>query len=259
MGRRTRIHFPGAVYHVFARGVDRCAIFIDDRDRTDFLKKLFRIADDSSGEIIAYCLMGNHFHIAFRVRHIPLAAIMQRFMTGYAKSFNRRHGRIGHLFQGRHQANLCLDDAYLLSLVRYIHMNPVRAGLVSRPQDWPWSSSSRQPPGNSEGDLSEFDPWPKGESSSDLIRLEHLQRQDLAGIGAEITALTGIPSEQLRSGSRNRGIIVSKRMFAREAVRQGHRLIAVARWLNLDQSSVGRYVRNNTADTARPGTNISSR
>ncbi|MBI2386373.1 MAG: transposase [Elusimicrobia bacterium] len=241
-----------------ARGVNRCAIFIDDCDRTNFLDRLFRIASDSSCEIIAYCLMGNHFHLAIRVRHIPLAAIMLRFLTGYAKSFNRLYDRTGHLFQARHEANLCLDDAYLLSLVRYIHMNPVRAGLVSRPQDWPWSSSSRQPPGNSEGDLSEFDPWLKDEIAPDLIRLEHSDRRELADIGAEIAALTGIPLEELRSESRARRTIAAKRRFAREAARQGHRLIVLARWLNLDQSSVGRYIRNNTADTARPDTKIIS-
>ena len=198
--------------------------------------------------------MGNHFHLAFRVRHIPLAAIIQRFLTGYVKWFNLRHGRTGHLFQARHDAKLCLDDAYLLSLIRYIHMNPVRAGLVSRPQEWPWSSSSRQPPGNSEGDLSEFDPWPKDEISSDLIRSEPDERRGLADIGAGIAALTGTPLEELRSGRRGRRIVAAKRLFSREAVRLGHRLSEVAGWLNIDQSSVGRYIRNNTADTARPDT-----
>lgn len=243
VGRRTRIHFPGAVYHVWARGVDRRAIFVDDDDREKFLGDLARISAESSGEVIAYCLMGNHFHLAFRVRHIPLSVIIQRFLTGYAQWFNRRHGRTGHLFEARHYANLCLDDSYLFSLVRYIHMNPVRVGLVSRPQDWPWSSSSSQPPGNSEGDLTEFDPWPKGVGSLDLIRLKPFERQDLADIGAAVVASAGIAIQELRSKSRRRGIIGAKRVFAREAIRQGHRLVNVARWLSLDQSSVSRYAR----------------
>ena len=243
VGRRTRTHFPGAIYHVMARGVDGRAIFIDDHDRTKFLDDLRRISDDSSGEIIAYCLMGNHFHIAFRAGHIPLAVIMQRFLTGYAFSFNRRHNRAGHLFQARYKAVLCLDDAYLFGLVRYIHMNPVRAGLVAKPQDWPWSSSSQQVPGNSEGDLSEFDPWPKGEIISGMTRSEPAERQDMMKLGAETAALKGISVDELRSESRRRRTIAAKRALAREAVGQGHSLIAVASWLHVDRSSVSRYVR----------------
>lgn len=242
VARRIRTHFPGAVYHVMARGVDGRAVYIDDHDRTKFLDDLRRISGDSSGEIIAYCLMGNHFHIAFRVGHIPLAVIMQRLLTGYAFSFNRRHDRTGHLFQARYQAVLCLDDAYLFGLVRYIHMNPVRAGLVVKPQDWHWSSSSRQLPGNSEGDLSEFDPWPAGEIISGMARFEPVERKDMLELGAGAAAHAGISVEELRSESRCRRTIAAKRALAREAVGQGHSLSAVALWLHLDRSSVSRYV-----------------
>ncbi|MBI2788029.1 MAG: transposase [Elusimicrobia bacterium] len=226
-----------------ARGVDGRAIFLDDRDRTKFLDDLRKISDDSSGEIIAYCLMGNHFHIAFRVGHIPLAVIMQRFLTGYASSFNRRYNRTGHLFEARYKAILCMDDVYLFGLVRYIHMNPARAGLVQRPQDWPWSSSSSQPSGNSEGDLSEFDPWPKGEILFGLTRSEPTERQDMTELGAGTAAHMGITLEELRSESRRRRNVAAKRALAREAVGQGHSLTAIALWLHVDRSSVSRYVR----------------
>src|SRR6185503_15252840 len=105
---------------------------------------------EMSCTILAYCLMGNHFHLAMRVGNIPLSRIMHRMLTTYAMAFNFRHDRTGHLFQARYKAILCLDDAYLLGLVRYIHLNPVRAGLVPKPENWPWSSHHLYAAGNSE-------------------------------------------------------------------------------------------------------------
>lgn len=90
--------------------------------------------------ILAYCLMPNHFHLAVKVSTVPLGRVMLRILTSYVNTFNNRHERTGHLFEARHKAKICLTDRYLLGLIRYIQMNPVRAKLVKNAEDWPWSS-----------------------------------------------------------------------------------------------------------------------
>jgi REP element-mobilizing transposase RayT len=260
MGRKPRIHYVGAVYHAMARGVDGRDIFIEDRDRRIFLKGLSRTVEESSAEVLAYCLMGNHFHLAVRVGHVSLASIMQRLLTGYSLAFNRRYDRTGHLFQARYKAILCLDDAYLLGLVRYIHMNPVRAGLTSTPQEWPWSSLGGQGQDNFEAGSMEFDPWPNDMVRSvDLMRCPKTDEQDIADIGEAISARTGIHLQELRSETRRRAVVAAKRLFTQEAVRRGHSLIFVAKWLNSTRSSATRYARGNTAHTGRPDTIFNSR
>ena len=140
MPRPPRIHYAGAVYHVMARGVDGREIFADDSDRQTFLATTRGLKRETDCSVLAYCLMGNHFHFAIRVGRTPLSRIMHRLLTVYAMAFNFRHDRQGHLFQARYKSVLCLDDAYLIALIRYIHMNPVRRGLVSSPELWAWSS-----------------------------------------------------------------------------------------------------------------------
>ncbi|HEX4047573.1 MAG TPA: transposase, partial [Elusimicrobiota bacterium] len=123
-----------------ARGVEGRDIFLDDRDRNGFLANVLRLKSEMPHSILAYCLMGNHFHFAIRVENIPLSRIMHRLLTAHAVAFNGHNNRRGHLFQSRYKSVLCLNDGYLIALVRYIHMNPVRAGLVPGPGLWPWSS-----------------------------------------------------------------------------------------------------------------------
>lgn len=251
MGRGPRIHYPGAVYHAMARGVDGRDIFVDDRDREFFLDALNRVCANASADVLAYCLMGNHFHVAIKVGMVPLAEIMQRVLTGYSLAFNRRHDRTGHLFQARYKAIVCLNDAYLAALIRYIHMNPVRAGIVLKPQDWPWSSLRGEViPFNPENGIADFDPWRKGTLRNiDLQRGEDEgKHRNLDDLGAMISARTGINHKDLRSDDRRRSVIAAKRMLTREALNNGHKLIAIARWMNLDPSSISRYARSNTAN-----------
>lgn len=140
MARRPRIEFPGALYHVIARGNNRAAIFRDDADRAAYLARLARYQRETACLVHAYVLMPNHVHLLLESRETPLSLIMQRLQQTYTQYFNRRHRRIGHVFQGRYKAILCDRDAYLLELIRYLHLNPVRAGLVQDPADFPWTS-----------------------------------------------------------------------------------------------------------------------
>jgi putative transposase len=128
--RRARIDAPGALHHVIVRGIERRKIFNDDRDRCDFLNRIGPILEQTQTACYAWALMPNHFHLLLRTGAFPVATVMLRLLTGYAAGYNRRHGRHGHLFQNRYKSILCQEDTYFLELVRYIHLNPLRAGLV---------------------------------------------------------------------------------------------------------------------------------
>ncbi|HQT95848.1 MAG TPA: transposase [Thermoanaerobaculaceae bacterium] len=139
MARKPRLHVPGGLYHVMLRGNGGQAIFTDDADRLAFCDLLADGVERFGHRIHAYCLMPNHVHLAIRVSEMPLSRIVQNLAFRFTRAFNRRAHRVGHLFQGRFRSLLVDADAYLLELVRYVHLNPVRAGLVHDPSDWAWS------------------------------------------------------------------------------------------------------------------------
>jgi REP element-mobilizing transposase RayT len=139
MARKPRIHFPGALYHVITRGNRRQGVFLDQKDFKTFLGYLSDYKSRYAFRLYAYALMKNHLHLLVEVGEIPLSRIMQSLLFRYTRYFNRRRGEVGHLFQGRYKAILCDKDTYLLELVRYIHLNPVRAKIVRRPEDYVWT------------------------------------------------------------------------------------------------------------------------
>jgi REP element-mobilizing transposase RayT len=139
MARKPRIHYPGALYHVILRGNDDEEIFFVHGDRTHFLRLVEGGVARFGHRIHAFCLMANHVHLAIQVAEVPLSKIMQNLSFRYTGWINKRRGRLGHLFQGRYKAILVDQDSYLLELTRYIHLNPVRAGLVKDPAAYPWS------------------------------------------------------------------------------------------------------------------------
>lgn len=130
MPRSARIDIPNLLQHVIVRGIERRDIFGDDDDRRLFVKRLTNLLVSTGTECLAWALMSNHFHLLLRPRRISLAIFMKRLLTGYAVTFNLRHRRSGHLFQNRYKSIVCDEEAYLLELVRYIHLNPLRAGIV---------------------------------------------------------------------------------------------------------------------------------
>lgn len=140
MSRPLRLEFPGAIYHVTSRGDRREPIYRDDGDRMAHLKVLEQATDRFDAQLLAYCQMGNHYHLVLHTRQANLSRFMRHMNGVYTQRFNRRHGLVGHLLQGRFKAILVDRDAYLLSLCRYVERNPLAAGLVPHPADWPWSS-----------------------------------------------------------------------------------------------------------------------
>jgi putative transposase len=139
MARRPRVHFPGALYHVIARGNQRQDIFLAEEDFKTYLSYLSEYKSKYSFYVYAFALMRNHVHLLVEVKDTSLSRIMQVLQFRYTRFFNKRYRKVGHLFQGRYRAILCDKDQYLLELTRYIHLNPVRAGIVEVPEKYPWT------------------------------------------------------------------------------------------------------------------------
>lgn len=141
MPRTARIDIPGLLQHVIVRGIERRDIFLDDNDRRLFLERFSKLLVDTGTDCLAWALMSSHFHLLLCPRATKLSVFMRRLLTGYAVVFNLQHNRSGHLFQNRYKSIACQEDSYLLELVRYIHLNPLRVGLVKTIDEldsYPW-------------------------------------------------------------------------------------------------------------------------
>jgi putative transposase len=142
MPRGARLDAPGTLHHVIIRGIERGAIFTDDEDRKEFLRRMGTLAKGSGTAIYAYALMTNHLHILLKSGESGLSTYMRRLLSGYAQFYNRRHKRAGHLFQNRYKSIICEEEAYFDKLVAYIHLNPLKAGIVESFEElarYPWS------------------------------------------------------------------------------------------------------------------------
>ncbi|MDD5328684.1 MAG: transposase [Sulfuricella sp.] len=140
MARSLRLEFPGAIYHVTSRGNAQQAVFADDEDRERFLAILGETVTHFGWLCHAYCLMDNHYHLIIETPDGNLSPGMRQLNGVYTQRFNRRHGRVGHLFQGRFKSILVDRDSYLLELCRYVVLNPIRAKMVKKLDGYPWSS-----------------------------------------------------------------------------------------------------------------------
>jgi REP element-mobilizing transposase RayT len=151
MARRHRLLAPGLHYHVIARGNHREPIFLEDADYRAYLSRLTTYRERYAVSIYAYCLMPNHVHLVVQTRHANLARFMHGLQISYAMRFNRIYAQVGHLFQGRYTGLVCQSDGYLATLVRYVHLNPVRSALVTRPEEYPYSGHLAYLPGAGAG------------------------------------------------------------------------------------------------------------
>ena len=141
MPRGARLDAPGTLHHVIIRGIEKRRIVDDDQDRKNFIDRLGRVSVETETKILAWSLLKNHAHILLKSGPRGLSQFMRRFLTGYAVGYNLRHRRHGHLFQNRYKSIVCDEDAYFQELVRYIHLNPLRAGLVNNLGElerYPW-------------------------------------------------------------------------------------------------------------------------
>ncbi|KUK27741.1 MAG: Transposase [Acetothermia bacterium 64_32] len=186
MARPLRVEFPGALYHITSRGNAGEPIFLDDEDRLTFLDILAEVVKRYRFLCHAYCLMGNHYHLLIETQEANLSRGIRQLNGVYTQAFNRRHGRYGHLFQGRYKAILVEKDPYLLEVARYIVLNPVRAGVVKQPGRWRWSSyrstaGLEEPPSFLEVE------WLLSQFAPDLERARRMYRRFVAqGKGVEL-------------------------------------------------------------------------
>lgn len=150
-GRHPRFHIPNSIHHVMIRGNNRQLIFYQDIYFNKFLEIISESAEKFDHKIIAYCLMNNHAHLLIHIQNSPLSSIMQKINYRYARWFNFKEKRIGHLFQGRYRSLHVNNDEYLVNVCRYIHFNPVSANIVNKPSEYRWSSHQyyidQNPPG----------------------------------------------------------------------------------------------------------------
>lgn len=145
MPRQARIDAPGALHHIIFRGIERRNLFRDNTDRDDFTERLGTVLTETGTGCFAWTLMPNHVHLLLKSGQTPISTVMRRLLTGHAAYFNRRHRRNGKLFQNRYKSILCQQDRYLLELVRYIHLNPIRAQVLVNLESlerWPYSGHS---------------------------------------------------------------------------------------------------------------------
>src|SRR5712691_8142515 len=140
MARKTRVELEGGLYHIITRGNNRQTIFKGDDDYQKFLSLLEVQKYELPYFLYAYCLMSNHVHLLIERQADAIGRIMHRVLTGYSQYYNRKYRKVGHVLQGRHSAILCQTDRYLSELVRYIHLNPVRAKMVRKPEQYLYSS-----------------------------------------------------------------------------------------------------------------------
>jgi len=282
MPRHPRVHAPGLLYHLMARGNNGQAVFLDAADYEAFLAALQATRDRYPFSLYAYVLMPNHFHLLLAVERASTARIMQALLTGYARWFNRVHQRHGHVFQGRYKAIVCEREPYLLALIRYIHLNPVRAGLVKRPGDWSWSGHGEYlgrvqrgliEPGPVRGQLptpARYEAfvrdgaregyraeWHPTESAPFLGGEKFVQKManqatpPSLGPPPSLTVLwqaaarqAGLTPQALRSGGRSTRVVAARDAFIQRAVWEaGYRASSVASFLGCHASNVSRALQ----------------
>lgn len=244
MPRRARHFRPDSIFHIGCRGVDRQPIFLTDHDRLFFRDAMREAIDDSDAREAAHCLMPNHFHWAIATRKDLFDRMVHNVMTRHAVRFNRLYSRTGHLFEGRHWSFLCEDIDHIENAIAYIHLNPVRAGIVLTPADWRWSSFSAWNGGQEGGvDLDRLSEITG--RSVDELRARHAARiaAELGGrlrgmkaddLVADVASLFGMPMRALCSSARGDIYTTAKRVLLDRAKRENISVADIARVLGCD-------------------------
>lgn len=186
MSRPLRIESTDALFHVTSRGDRREDIYLDDTDRSAWLDVLAQVCGRFNWVVQAYCLMSNHYHLMVQTPDANLAAGMRQLNGVYTQRANRRHGRVGHVFQGRYKAVMVDAEAYQLTLARYVVLNPVRAGMVADAADWPWSSYLAM--------VGEAEPPAWLDVDALLGQFSHQRPQAVAAYVDHVRAGVGLPS-----------------------------------------------------------------
>jgi len=283
MPRGPRVDFPGAVHHVYARGIEKRPIYIDDADRKSFLDRIGKNLPKWGVRCLAWSLMPNHFHLLLQSDKGCLPSFMHCLLTGYSMRFNERHHRVGHLFQNRYKSPVVCKDGYFRDVVRYIHLNPVRSEIVrSIPEleEYSWTGHRHiirgGPPAWQDTGLLqvEFDDprdvtgWvrryreyiekvPDGifQPYYKLISSQEYQESEsyklFADLLQRIAATKGIPATEVLGGDRGYAAVRARRELLRECKsRLNISIVQLSRWLGVSQGAA-RYLLNSANSDAR--------
>ena len=264
MARGARVEYPGALYHVIQRGNNREHIFERPEDKEYLIEQLRKSVAVDGMELYAYVVMSNHYHLALRTCVEPLRKIMHRINTRYSLYYNRAIERAGHVFEGRYKAISVENERYLISLIRYIHQNPVRAGICSKIQDYLWSSDPfyRKPENNfvetelllniiSGGGLKsvqEYNLFMEQDDDQPITeRLTLPKSSKLEGRKTldEILTETGVNQEELeliKRGCRMRRLTATKGEYAKKAFNEGYSMEEIARHIRVSAVAVFKYI-----------------
>jgi REP element-mobilizing transposase RayT len=280
MARRPRLFAPGLLYHVIVRGNQRRKTFFNDGDYQAYLERLGRYRQKFGHTVHAYCVMPNHVHLLIESSQEPLAKFMQGLQQSYSQYFNLRHRKSGHVFQGRYKAIVCQKDAYLLELIRYIHLNPVRAGMVNEPEQYSYSGhraylEGKATPvidprkvlavlggrgryrglvrdGMKEGHKEEYyevedQRFLGAEGFGERLQEEHEEprakkRRPLERVIEDLCEKVGIAAVELRSADRRWAVSRARTLMAYVVRRQGYGLSEVARYFGRDAATMGTLI-----------------
>ncbi len=282
--RKRPVHFNGAFYHVMLRGNRKQEIFRDERDYRHLDRLVEAALERYGSEVHAYCWMPNHLHLLMRTGDVPVHRAIHYFAMMYAKYFNFRHGHVGHLFQGRYKSRLVASDGYFLQLLKYIHLNPVKAGLVEKVEQY--RSGSMQTYMNlsncsflnqsvamqyfsnyrsrfyrfvSAKDDS-FDPWADADQATSVQKLPSQQRvaysdsacQNLDTIMAAACGLFSVSAAELLGASTRRDLTLARCWIGREAVLSNvATLSTTSRYLNRSPAALSKSLRKNAERLAK--------
>lgn len=248
VARQNRHNEPDTIYHVTARGVERRAIFLTDKDRQYFMSLLLGALRASECSLFAFCLMGNHFHLLVAAGKTPLGTPLHLALTTYALRFNSANKRVGHLFQDRFHSRPVYDRHYLHNVIAYIHANPVRAKLVPTPEAWRWSSHEDWARLN--GDTIDFHRLEKLVGvSARAMRDDYLSRvhktskqgpqeMSLEEVIVDTCRTLGINPESVKSGARGAIYSKAKSMMLERALIEGYSARQLALALNCTPASL---------------------
>jgi len=272
-GRKPRDKTPDTVYHVIARGNNREALFLSDKDRNSYLELWRKYSREFEFEVYAYVLMTNHVHWMIRTGRVPISSIIHTIHGRYARTFNKKNNRVGHVFQGRFRSEICSDDRYVLALCRYIHLNPVEAGIVKKPLEYPWSSYKdlcglrKDPLVKSEfllgyfnrSGVTGFRRWVEEETTEEMEQQHNIcgvsnklkpsngnkekklieNRPDLKKLAEDAAGLFKMSPDELKSDSKLPSCVAARKDFIRRAVLEyAYRRSEVARFLKKDRSLI---------------------
>lgn len=275
MGRKPRLEYEGAIYHVIQRGNNREYIFEKEEDKESLIKDIFSKKMDLNFKLIGYVIMDNHFHILLQVGEKPLQSIMHRINSKYSKYYNRKCGRSGHVYGERYKAILVQNESYLLVLLRYMHQNPIRAGICSKVEEYRWSSDSYYRTekdagididiifGTLSGDreiaLKQYKEFMKeidennynegqriGGEAFDLIAVPRVQVKERKRLD-EILMETGVSMEeyqQIKIGSRRRSLTSYKISYAKKAQELNYTLKEIGSNIKLSDAAIFKLINN---------------